>query len=151
MRVNWFLMLACVLASLYAWQQDPNWADQNLVFSLNNLHARSHRHANVPAQVQLALPRATRTRSNHLLRPERSTRLRPINDTRLQSKRCIYRACHWFHGRSTIRYRMESSLEEEPSNQPRPLQHLPSNTSFARRTDRNPDALRRLLGELILQ
>src|SRR5438876_11440276 len=39
MRVNWFLMLACVLASLYAWQQDPNWADQNLVFSLNNLYA----------------------------------------------------------------------------------------------------------------
>ena len=32
-------MLACVLASLYAWQQDPNWADQNLVFSLNNLYA----------------------------------------------------------------------------------------------------------------
>src|SRR6058998_3222478 len=39
MRVNWFLMLACVLASLYAWQQDPNWSDQNLVFSLNNLYA----------------------------------------------------------------------------------------------------------------
>lgn len=39
MRVNWFLMLACVFASLYAWQQDPNWADQNLVFSLNNLYA----------------------------------------------------------------------------------------------------------------
>lgn len=32
-------MLACVLASLCAWQQDPNWADQNLVFSLNNLYA----------------------------------------------------------------------------------------------------------------
>src|SRR5213083_3201711 len=39
MRVNWFLMLACVLASLYAWQQDPNWTDQNLVFSLNNFYA----------------------------------------------------------------------------------------------------------------
>src|SRR5207245_11540471 len=39
MRVNWFLILGCVLASLYAWQQDPNWADQNLVFSLNNLLA----------------------------------------------------------------------------------------------------------------
>jgi membrane associated rhomboid family serine protease len=38
MRVNWFLMLACVLASLFAWQQDPNWADRNLVFSLNNLY-----------------------------------------------------------------------------------------------------------------
>src|SRR5213594_4294511 len=39
MRVNWFLIPGCVLASLYAWQQDPNWADQNLVFSLNNLLA----------------------------------------------------------------------------------------------------------------
>lgn len=39
MRVNWFLMLACVLASLYAWQTDQTFADQNLVFSLNNLLA----------------------------------------------------------------------------------------------------------------
>src|SRR5256884_9697549 len=39
MRVNWFLILGCVLASLYAWQQAPNWADQNLFFSLNNLLA----------------------------------------------------------------------------------------------------------------
>ena len=44
MRVNWFLMLACVLASLYAWQvastpQGADWVDQNLVFSLDNLTA----------------------------------------------------------------------------------------------------------------
>jgi membrane associated rhomboid family serine protease len=39
MRVNWFLILGCVVASLFAWQQDPTWADQNLVFSLNNLVA----------------------------------------------------------------------------------------------------------------
>src|SRR5919109_5484826 len=44
MRINWFLMLACVVASLYAWQvastpEGQNWADQNLVFSLNNLLA----------------------------------------------------------------------------------------------------------------
>jgi membrane associated rhomboid family serine protease len=39
MRVNWFLILGCVVASLFAWQQDPTWADQNLVFSLNNLMA----------------------------------------------------------------------------------------------------------------
>ena len=39
MRVNWFLMLACVLASLYAWLQDQTWAEQNLVFSLDNLFA----------------------------------------------------------------------------------------------------------------
>ncbi len=39
MRINWFLMLGCVVASLYAWQTDPNWAEQNLVFSLNNLYA----------------------------------------------------------------------------------------------------------------
>ena len=39
MRINWFLILGCVLASLYAWQQDPSWAEQNLVFSLNNLLA----------------------------------------------------------------------------------------------------------------
>ena len=32
-------MLGCVFASLYAWTADPNWAEQNLVFSLNNLLA----------------------------------------------------------------------------------------------------------------
>src|SRR5437667_8607907 len=42
MRVNWFLMLGCVLASLYAWQvgSTPSgeiWVQQNLVFSLDNL------------------------------------------------------------------------------------------------------------------
>src|SRR5213596_1226986 len=44
MRVNWFLMLGCVLASLYAWQvgSTPSgeiWVQQNLVFSLDNLVA----------------------------------------------------------------------------------------------------------------
>ncbi|MBO0887783.1 rhomboid family intramembrane serine protease [Candidatus Bathyarchaeota archaeon] len=44
MRINWFLMLGCVLASLYAWQvastpEGQTWAEQNLVFSLNNLLA----------------------------------------------------------------------------------------------------------------
>ena len=44
MRVNWFLMLGCVVASLYAWNVaaapggEP-WVEQNLVFSLNNLLA----------------------------------------------------------------------------------------------------------------
>ncbi len=41
MRVNWFLMLACVVASLYAWQiasttSGEIWVEQNLIFSLNN-------------------------------------------------------------------------------------------------------------------
>ncbi len=31
--------MACILASFLAWQQDPNWADQNLVFSLDNFGA----------------------------------------------------------------------------------------------------------------
>lgn len=39
MRVNWFLILACILASLWAWQQDQTFAGDNLVFSLNNLLA----------------------------------------------------------------------------------------------------------------
>lgn len=44
MRVNWFLMLGCVLASLYAWNAAAApggdvWVEQNLVFSLNNLLA----------------------------------------------------------------------------------------------------------------
>src|SRR5215469_13499262 len=41
MRVNWLLMLGCVVASLYAWQPslDPNFVENNLVFSLNNLEA----------------------------------------------------------------------------------------------------------------
>lgn len=44
MRINWFLILGCVVASLYAWQaaQTPSgelWVEQNLVFSLNNFTA----------------------------------------------------------------------------------------------------------------
>jgi membrane associated rhomboid family serine protease len=44
MRVNWFLMLGCVVASLYAWQvaSTPSglvWVDNNLLFSLNNFYA----------------------------------------------------------------------------------------------------------------
>lgn len=39
MRVNWFLILACILASLWAWQQDTAFVEQNLVFSRNNLLA----------------------------------------------------------------------------------------------------------------
>jgi membrane associated rhomboid family serine protease len=44
MRVNWFLILGCVVASLYAWQvaSTPSglvWVDNNLLFSLNNFYA----------------------------------------------------------------------------------------------------------------
>src|SRR5437879_13776009 len=39
MPVNVVLMLACVLPSLYAWQQDQTWAAQMLSFSLNNVYA----------------------------------------------------------------------------------------------------------------
>jgi membrane associated rhomboid family serine protease len=44
LRVNWFLMLGCVVASLYAWQAaatpaGESWVEQNLVFSLNNFTA----------------------------------------------------------------------------------------------------------------
>ena len=45
MRVNWFLMLGSIVASLYAWQvaaSTPSgevWVEQNLVFSLNNFYA----------------------------------------------------------------------------------------------------------------
>ena len=37
MRVNTLLILACIGASVWAWQQDPAFAQQNLVFSLNNV------------------------------------------------------------------------------------------------------------------
>ena len=37
MRVNTLLILACIGASVWAWQQDPAFAQQNLVFSFNNL------------------------------------------------------------------------------------------------------------------
>jgi membrane associated rhomboid family serine protease len=36
LKANTFLILACIGASLWAWQQDPIFAQQNLVFSLDN-------------------------------------------------------------------------------------------------------------------
>jgi membrane associated rhomboid family serine protease len=44
LRINWFLMLGCVVASLYAWYTASTpigtvWVEQNLVFSLNNFYA----------------------------------------------------------------------------------------------------------------
>ncbi|MGH7768772.1 MAG: rhomboid family intramembrane serine protease [Candidatus Binatia bacterium] len=41
MRVNSILILACIAASFWAWQQPPSFAEQNLVFSSSNLmHGR---------------------------------------------------------------------------------------------------------------
>lgn len=37
MRINSSLIVACVGASLWAWQQDAKFAEQNLVFSANNV------------------------------------------------------------------------------------------------------------------
>ena len=37
MRINSLLILACIAASLWAWQQDPKFAEQNILFSFNNL------------------------------------------------------------------------------------------------------------------
>lgn len=37
MRSNTFLIIACLVASFWAWQQEPKFAEQNLVFSFNNL------------------------------------------------------------------------------------------------------------------
>ena len=37
MRINTLLILACIVASFWAWQQDPKFAEQNLLFSYNNL------------------------------------------------------------------------------------------------------------------
>ena len=37
MRANTFLILLCIAASLWAWQQNPAFAQQNLVFSYTNL------------------------------------------------------------------------------------------------------------------
>jgi len=37
LRINSLLILVCIVASFWAWQQDPKFAEQNLVFSLNNL------------------------------------------------------------------------------------------------------------------
>ena len=41
MRANYFLILACVLASVWAWQQPPAFAERALIFSSTNLtHGR---------------------------------------------------------------------------------------------------------------
>jgi len=41
MRINSLLILSCIAASLWAWQQPPSFAEQNLVFSSTNLaHGR---------------------------------------------------------------------------------------------------------------
>lgn len=41
MRANYLLILACIAASLWAWQQPPAFAEPNLVFSSTNfLHGR---------------------------------------------------------------------------------------------------------------
>ncbi len=41
MKTNFLLILACIGASIWAWQQTPTFAQQNLVFSYNNLmHGR---------------------------------------------------------------------------------------------------------------
>jgi membrane associated rhomboid family serine protease len=41
MRVNTVLILACVIASLWAWQQPPAFAEHNLIFSSTNfVHGR---------------------------------------------------------------------------------------------------------------
>ena len=37
MRANTFLILLCIAASFWAWQQNPTFAQQNLVFSYSNL------------------------------------------------------------------------------------------------------------------
>ena len=36
MKTSTLLILACIAASLWAWQQEPAFAERNLVFSLNN-------------------------------------------------------------------------------------------------------------------
>src|SRR5581483_9834555 len=41
MRVNYFLILACILASVWAWRQQPALAERALIFSSTNLtHGR---------------------------------------------------------------------------------------------------------------
>ena len=37
MKTNSLLILACIAASLWGWQQDPAFAENNLIFSLSNL------------------------------------------------------------------------------------------------------------------
>ena len=40
MRANTFLIVLCIAASFWAWQQNPAFAQQNLIFSYNNLLQR---------------------------------------------------------------------------------------------------------------
>jgi membrane associated rhomboid family serine protease len=41
LRINSVLIFACIAASFWAWQQEPKFAQQNLLFSFNNLiHGR---------------------------------------------------------------------------------------------------------------
>ena len=37
MKINLLLIFACIAASLWAWQQEPAFAERNLIFSLSNL------------------------------------------------------------------------------------------------------------------
>ena len=37
MKINLLLIVACIAASLWAWQQEPAFAERNLIFSLSNL------------------------------------------------------------------------------------------------------------------
>jgi len=37
LKINSLLILACIAASLWAWQQDPAFAETNLIFSVSNL------------------------------------------------------------------------------------------------------------------
>jgi membrane associated rhomboid family serine protease len=37
LRINSLLILGCIAASFWAWQQDPKFVGQNILFSLNNL------------------------------------------------------------------------------------------------------------------
>jgi membrane associated rhomboid family serine protease len=37
MKINSLLIIACLVASFWAWQQDPKFVEQNFVFSVNNL------------------------------------------------------------------------------------------------------------------
>lgn len=39
MKINLLLILTCIAASLWAWQQEPSFAEKNLIFSLNNFEA----------------------------------------------------------------------------------------------------------------
>ena len=37
MKINSLLIIACIAVSLWAWQQEPSFAEKNLIFSLSNL------------------------------------------------------------------------------------------------------------------